>query len=141
MKKMNPWIAGALLVLVVSVGAGLRYGWTPRDGGTPAPVAPAASQPSGVAPQTGAPDSTAGGNGAPTGTAAAPSSAAVKQDGVEIVATFLNAKGPQPDGQLAFGISFDNHAINFGDLNLAAKASLTAEPGEPVTGGARSLCT
>lgn len=133
--KINPRIAGALLVLVVGTGAGLRYDWTPVNVGTPAPVVPASPQPNGVAPQTGGPDSAAGGNDAPTGTAAAPSSVAAKQDGVEIVATFLNAEGPQPDGQLAFGISFDNHAVNFGDLNLAVKASLTAEPGEPVISG------
>ena len=52
-----------------------------------------------------------------------------------MVVTFLNAEEPQPEGQLAFSITFDNHAIDLGKLKLDSRAILKPDPGEPVSTG------
>ncbi len=122
--RVRSWVATALVLLVVGVGAGILYGRQPQ----PNKPAGAVGGEEPVVVQ-------AGGTGSPAGGNTAPASVATSVKGGEIVVTFLNAIEARTDGQLAFAITFDNHAINLGDVSLDKQASLKSEPGEAITTG------
>lgn len=123
------WIALTLFVLIA--GGAAIYGLKPSGAGS---VRDAQQQTA-----SGANNLQSLGQGgsppAPSRTEAAPQSVQAVRNGVEVVVTLLNATEPQPDGQLAFAITLDNHAIDLSNLKLDGKAVLTPDPGEPTSRG------
>ncbi len=120
MNKPMQWVLGVAIVAVT--GAAVYSYWS-------------SSQQFPELPQTN-PPAAAAGAGSEGGTAGAkPLIAEDGQNNVSIAVEFANTIADQPRGDLVFVFELNNHMIDLSNLGLDTKATLTPEPGQPVTKG------